>query len=157
MKRIVIFVTFVVLALLVSGVLLAQSNPFVGTWKLNTARSKFSPAPGPQSITRTFEAQGDGIKVSSEGTAADGGRIAYSYTANYDGKDNAVSGTGVPNGADTIAIKRLSPNTTEGTLKKGGKVILTVRSVVSKDGKVMTLTGKGTDADGKAVGNVTVW
>ncbi len=156
MKRILVVVTVVVLAVLVSGVLLAQNNPFVGTWKLNTANSKFSPGPAPQSVTRTDEAQGNGEKVSTEGTAADGTPIAFSYTANYDGKDNPISGTG-PLGSDTIAVKRINPNTIKATLKKAGKVLVTARLVVSEDGKVITLTGKGTNANGQAVSNVMVW
>lgn len=155
-KRILVFVTVVVLAVLVSGVLLAQSNPIIGTWKLNTAKSKYSPGPGQQSATRTYEAQGKGVKVSTEGTAADGSRTAYNYTANYDGKDNPISGAG-PNGADTIALKRINPNTSEGTLKKAGKVVLTARNVVSKDGKVLAITGKGTNANGQPTSNVTVY
>ena len=49
MNRILLVVTDVVLAVLVSGVLLAQSTPFVGTWKQNIAKSKYSPGPVPQS------------------------------------------------------------------------------------------------------------
>jgi len=49
MNRILVVVTDVVLAVLVSGVLLAQSTPFVGTWKQNIAKSKYSPGPVPQS------------------------------------------------------------------------------------------------------------
>jgi len=135
-KRILGFVTVVVIAVLVSGVLLAQSNPSVGTWKLNTEKSKYSPGPAPQSATQTFEAQGDGVKVSNEGTAADGSRYAWSYTANYDRKDNPLSGTGTPSGADTIALKRIKPNITKATFKKAGKVVMTGRDVVSTDGKV---------------------
>ena len=43
MKRVLVLVTILVLAVLASGVLLAQSSPLVGTWKLNTAKSKYSP------------------------------------------------------------------------------------------------------------------
>ena len=113
MKRFLVFVTVVVLAVLVSGVLLAQDSSLIGTWKLNTAKSKYSLAPGPQNVTLTYEAQGNSVKVSSEGTAADGSSTAWSYTADYDGNDNQVSGTGVPSGADTIALKRR--RTTEST------------------------------------------
>src|ERR1022692_5011469 len=112
MKKISVFGAVVVLALLVSGVVRAQSNPSVGTWKLNTAKSKYSQGQAPQSLTLTFEAQGDGIKGSSDGTAADGSHRAWSYTANYDGKDNPISGTG-PAGADTVALKRINPNSAE--------------------------------------------
>ena len=151
MKRIM------VLTALVSGVLLAQSNPFIGTWKLNTAKSKYNPGPAPQSITRTVEAQGSGVKYSSEGTAGDGSHVSYSYTANYDGKDNPISGTGAPNGADTIAIKRVNANTQSTTLKKAGKVVQTSQAVVSKDGKVTTITSKGTNVKGEPTNNVAVW
>jgi hypothetical protein len=148
MKRILESVAVVVLAVLVSGVLLAQSNPYIGTWKLNTAKSRFSLAPAPKELTQTFEAHGDGVKVSTEGTAADGSHTAYSYMANYDGKDNPVSGTGAPGGADTIALKRLNPNITESTWRKAGKVVRTARSVVSDDGKVRGVTSRGTDPNG---------
>lgn len=110
MKRILVLVTFVVLTVLVSNVMMAQSSPFIGTWKerKNNAEPKYS-------RTLTYEAQGNGVKVSAEGTTEDGARFAYSYTANYDGKDNPVSGTGAPGGADTIALKRIDSNTVEAT------------------------------------------
>jgi hypothetical protein len=156
MKRILVSVTVVALAVLMPGVLLAQSDPSSGTWKLNTAKSKYTLAPAPQSTTQTVEAQANGLKVSSEGTAADGSHTAWSYTADYDGKDNPISGTG-PAGADTIAIKRINANTTELTLKKGGKVIRTGRSVLSKDGKVRTITATGTNANGQRGKDVIVY
>jgi hypothetical protein len=107
----------------------------------------------------TIDAQGDSLKYSSEGTSAAGTHFAWSFTANYppDGKDNPISGTGVPNGADTIALKRINTNTTESTFKKAGKVVLSVRSVVSKDGKIMTNTGKETNANGEPAKSVIVW
>jgi hypothetical protein len=37
---------------------LTQSNPLIGTWKLNLAKSKFSPGPPPKSQTLTFEGRG---------------------------------------------------------------------------------------------------
>jgi hypothetical protein len=107
----------------------------------------------------TIDAQGDRLRYSSEGTSAAGAPFAWSFTANYplDGKYNPISGTGVPNGGDTIALKRINTNTTESILKKAGKVVLTVRSVVSKDGKVMTNTGTETNASGQPTKSVIVW
>lgn len=157
MKRILVVVTVVASTLLVSGVLLAQSNPFIGTWKQNIAKSKYTPGPAPQSQTQTYEAQGSGVKLSTEGTAGDGSRMTWSYSTNFDGKDSPISGTGAPNGADTVALKRINSNTYEATFKKAGKVVGTGRDVVSKDGKVRTITAKGTDANGNAVSRVIVW
>lgn len=41
--------------------------------------------------------------------------------------------------------------------KKGDKVVATSTWVVSEDGKTMTVTTKGTNAQGQAMSNVTVW
>jgi hypothetical protein len=153
MKRPLTLAAVVVLALVSSGLLLAQSNPLVGTWKINLAKSSFSPpGTGPKSDALTIQAQGDGVKIRADGVAADGSRIASSYVTNMDGKYSAISGPGFPNGADTIAVKRVDANTSTGTAKKAGKVVYTRTMVVSKDGKVLTITAKGQPAS-----STTVW
>ena len=157
MKQLQVFFMVVALAAHGSGVLLAQNNPFIGTWKLNIAKSKYSSGPAPQSQTQSYETHGDGMKVSLEGIAADGSRIAWSYTADFDGKDYPISGTGAPNGADIVALRKIGANTYEATFKKGGKVVGTGRDTVSKDGKVKTVAAKGTDANGKPVTRALVW
>ena len=128
-----------------------------GTWKLNVAKSTYSPGPPPKSQTRREEPSGNGLKSTFDGVAGDGSRIAYSFTAQYDGKDYPETGVGTPNGADTIALKRIDDYTYEATLKRAGKVVLTTRNVISKDGKVMTITSKGTNQAGQATNNVTVY
>ena len=42
----------------------------LGTWKLNLAKSKYSPGPAPKSGTLKAEAVGDNIKLSIDGTDA---------------------------------------------------------------------------------------
>ena len=59
---ILVVFTALVLAVFASGVLPAQRDAFVGTWRLNTAKSKFNPGPAPRSETRTTEVQGNGGK-----------------------------------------------------------------------------------------------
>jgi hypothetical protein len=135
----------------------AQQDPFVGTWKLNVAKSKYGAGQAPKSQTRTVVVQGKGIKVSFDGVAADGSRIAYSYTTNYDGKEGPITGTGQANGADTIAVKRVDAGTTTATLKKAGKVVSTTTGSVSKDGKTYTIDSKGVDANGKPRNVVSVY
>jgi hypothetical protein len=119
MKRLFTIVTVVVLALAAAGLMLAKSDPIIGTWKLNLAKSKFDPGPPPKSQMRTYEAQGNGVKLSVEGTAADGSTVAYGYTASYDGKDYPITGSGVPNAADSVAVKRINANTVELTFEEG--------------------------------------
>ena len=155
MKRFLAFATLTVLIFAVATRLLAQ-NPAVGTWKLNLAKSKYSPGPGPKSMTRTVESQGAKVKYSFEGVAADGTTIAYSFTVSYDGKDYPVTGSGVPSGVDAIAIKQLNPNSYEATLKKAGQPVLISKTQISQDGKVSTITQ--TSPAGKSpVKNIAVY
>jgi hypothetical protein len=147
MKRSLSFATVAVLAALAPGLLLAQSNPAVGSWKLNLKKSKPGATPLPRSEMRTVEARGDGVKVDYDGVDAAGESFSYGYMSNFDGKDTPLIGSGQP--ADTIAIERIDANTYRSTLKKAGQVTATVEIVVSKNGKVTTLTVKGTDANGQ--------
>ena len=156
MKRILVLVAAVALSLVASGTLLAQNDAFVGTWKLNVAKSKFTGTPAPKSETRTVVAQGNGLKVTYDGIAADGSPISYGLTTNLDGKDSAFSGTG-PFGTDTVAVTRVDANTITSIAKKAGKTALTTRTVLSKDGKVTTQTVKGTNEQGQPISYTTVW
>jgi hypothetical protein len=157
MKRVSIILAVVVLCLGVPGLMLGQDNPNIGTWKLNTGKSKYAGVPAPKSLTRTVTADGDSVKYSFEGTGADGTALAYGFTLKYDSNDAAITGSGMPYGADQIAIKRVNAHTFSATLKKDGKVIGTSRSVVSHDGKTTTLIAKGTGADGKAVSSTQIY
>src|ERR1700690_3270368 len=138
MKRALRFAGVTLLAVAGSSALQAQSNPLVRTWKLNLTKSKYDPGPTPKSLTRTVEAQGNGVKYTFEGVAADGTPIAYCFSTTFDGKDNPVTGS-MPNGADTISAKRTDANHYVATQKKGGKEVGVSKVAVSKDGKVTTV------------------
>jgi hypothetical protein len=140
----------------VTALAAAQSkDPFVGSWRINVAKSKYSPGPAPKSVTSTYEAAGNGLKVSVKNEPATGAVQQYSYTSNLDGKDVPVTGNN-PN-ADMIAVRRIDANTLELVSKKGGKVTTTQRNVVAADGKTRTVTTTGTDAQGQKVNNVAVF
>lgn len=146
MKR-VLGITFAVLAM--AAIAFGADNT-LGTWNYNAAKSKPNPAVSPiKMLTVPREAADGGVKQTAKGERADGSKIDTGYTAKYDGKEVAVMGTGLT--YDTTAIKQVNANThTEERSKKGGKYHASVRTVVSKDGKTMTATQKGTDADGEA-------
>ena len=130
------------------------SNPRIGTWKLNVEKSKYNPGPAPQSNTMKVEASGDGEKATTEGVNAAGTATKTEYTAQYDGKDYPMTGS---QNVETVSFKRIDARTMGRTDKKGDKVVQTSTRVVSEDGKTMTVTTKGTNAQGQAVENVTVW
>ena len=129
---------------------LAADNS-LGTWKANIAKCKYSPGPLPlKSYTLMREGAPGGVKVSVTGERTDGTPINASYTAKYDGSPSAVSGSGTP--YDSMAIKQVDANTFTAEAKNSKtRYQSSLRTVVSHDGKTMTTTGKGTDADGKAM------
>jgi hypothetical protein len=138
---------FLVTAMISTAAPASAADNSVGTWKLNMDKSKFTPAAPMKALTSTREAADGGIKVTTTGELADGGAINSSYTAKYDGKEAHVSGNSP---YDTIAIKQVNANTfTATTRKSGGKYRGTGRTLVSKDGKTLTTTTRGTGADGK--------
>jgi hypothetical protein len=154
MKRFATFGTTLLLVALALSVSAAAADPQSGTWKMNPAKSNYSPGPAPKSITVRIDVDGDNIKLTSEGIDAAGNPTSIEYTAKFDGKAYPV--TGVPN-ADTVTLKRIGTNTVESTVKKGDQVVTIVTSVVSKDGKMRTSTFKGKDAQGNDVHNVVVY
>lgn len=155
-RRLFAIATFVVLALSASGSVLAQTDPFLGTWKLNVKKSKFVPGPPRKSETRIVESSPMGFNVSIKRVNGDGSAQEYEYTANLDGKSYPIIGQG-PSGADSIATNLSAPNTIQSTLNKDGKVVATWTSVVSKDGKVLTITTKGMNASGNSSNSVAVY
>jgi hypothetical protein len=130
------------------------TDPVVGTWKLNLAKSKFSPGPAPKSQTRAYVATAGSIDMMYTGVAADGSAVNGKSTFKYDGKDYPITGSA---DFDTLSLKRIDANTIESTQKKAGKATGTTVRTVSADGKVMTLKSKGTDAKGKAYSNEMVF
>ena len=130
------------------------NNPVIGTWELNVAKSKYTPGPGPKSETRTYTATANGYTFSSKGVGADGKPTAVTFSVTFDGKYHPM--TGNPN-ADSIMVKRINARSTESTQKRGVKVVNHTTRVISKDGKTMTNTSKGTDAAGKATSSVAVF
>jgi|SRR6267378_796540 len=135
MKRTLAFAAIAVFGFATASHLRAQ-NPTLGTWKANIAKSKYTPGPAPKSMTRTVASEGDKVKYTFEGVAADGSPVSYSFTAAYDGKDYPITGSGMPGGADAISFNQSN----EATLKKSGQPVLISKVKVSADGKVTTIT-----------------
>ena len=130
------------------------SENWVGSWKLNAAKSTFGTAPVTRAETLKFVATTAGIKLTSEGTDPQGKPMQSEYTSKFDGKD--VAWTGNPT-ADMACPKRIDDNSYENVWKSGGKPTMTARVVVSNHNKTMTITETPTDAQGTAAGSVAVY
>ena len=121
---------------------------------MNVSKSKYTPGPVPQSGSVKYEASDGGYKRTGETIEADGTKSAFEYTAKYDGRDYPVTGSAI---FDAIALKRIDDNTSEATLKKAGKAVRHARRVISKDGKVMTITMTRTNDKKKKIHNITMY
>ena len=121
----------------------------VGTWKYNAAKSKSTSSNPIKSQTDVREATPDGgAKLTRTAQMTDGTAVNYSVTFKYDGKEYPA--TGAP--YDLVSVTRIDANTFSFETKKtGGKYHMTGQTVISKDGKTLTQTIKGTDAQGKPV------
>jgi len=130
------------------------TDPIVGSWNLNVAKSTFSPGPAPKSEARTYVAAGQEVKATSKGVDSDGKPTSAEWTIVYDSKDRPM--TGDPD-ADSLSLKRIDAHHAEFTEKKAGKVVITGTRVISPDDKVLTITSKGTNAKGQSINNVLVF
>jgi hypothetical protein len=129
-----------------------QNSPQMGTWKLNEAKSKL--AGKARNHTVVYEASGDQTKVTVDGVEENGGTVHSEWTGKFDGKDYPVTGDA---NSDVRSYRMINKNTLSLSGKKNGKVTLSGRIVVSRDGKTRTVTTTTTNAQGKKVTNTAVY
>ena len=137
----------------------AADDPQTGTWKLNVAKSKFSPGPPPQTQSVTTKPFGnDGVTLSLDGMNARGEKFTISYSAKYDGKEypRMEAGAGAVAG-QTVTLQRMDAHTVERIAYLAGKKLTTERWVISPDAKTRTTFQTGPDPQGQQVNNVIIW
>ena len=141
-----------VFMLLAAAVALVAADPFVGTWKVNPAKSKFKTGTAPKDQTVTISESGADLDIAVKGTAADGTPMSTHFTI------PAAGGTGkvIESPYEAVSGTRTNPNERETSYSKGGKVVYTTHAKLAKDGKTLTVHAKGTNPAGQMVdGTVT--
>jgi hypothetical protein len=132
----------------------AAPDPAIGIWELNIERSSFALAPAPKSNVMTINTWHDGLKVSADITDCDGKRHHWQTGYKFDGKDYPVGGSSV---ADTISATRVSARKTESVWKRDGHLVFTAKTIISSDGKTLTVMRIGRDPEGRIAGEVLVY
>ena len=132
---------------------MAAESPHMGTWKLNEAKSKIAAGVNKNS-TVIYAAEGDSIKVTTDGVDGKGNPQHTEWTGKFDGKDYPVTGDPM---AESRAYTKVNAHTLSLKNMKGGKVTVSGKVVVSADGKTRTVTVTGTDAAGKKVTSTGVY
>jgi hypothetical protein len=126
--------------------LFAAENPYMGTWKLNEAKSKIPASTGKNTTVVYSAAANDMIKVTTDGVDGSGKPAHSEWTGKFDGKPYPVTGS---DGADSRSYTAKGDRTLEMANLKGGKTVATGKIEVAKDGKTRTVDIDGTSGDGK--------
>lgn len=144
----------VTLALIASGVAQA-ADAWLGTWKLNVAKSSYNPGPAPRSGTSRFAmASGGMVKVTSDGVDASGRATHNEIVTMFDGKPTELKGTEPP---VTLAFSRIDDRRYELVTRVNGKVAATSLGSIAADGKTRTVVTRSMTADGQWVTSTAVY
>lgn len=139
------------------GIAQTTDASYFGTWKLNLAKSKYEPGPGPKASTRVHEDRGGGlILITTDGVNAQGANTYSQYAYKLDGKPypNLVKGSQT---VATIALKGTDAYTVTFTTYTDAKPTGTGTRTIAKDGKTMTISTKGTNAQGQPTTSMAFW
>ncbi len=140
-------ITLVLVMLSVATIgLSAADDPFIGTWKLNVAKSHYSPGQLPKSATITYEPSGNGLKMTNRVVDAQGKQHIIEVTYSFDDKEHPFPES--QTGAIMIS-RRINAYMSERVTMKAGKPLVTLRRVVSRDGRMLIVTQRGTDESGQ--------
>jgi hypothetical protein len=128
----------------------ADKDAFIGTWKLDVAKSTFDPGPPPKGETVTIAPD----QVSVHEVGPDGTAVDWSYASVASGTPSKI--TGMPGGGNATVTENRKGNTVEHTWhydngeEKG-------RGVITDHGKVLRYTLTGTNEQGKTVNDKLVF
>ena len=137
---------------------IAQSDPFIGVWKVNSDKSTYEAGRPPRNFTRSYEDRGGGtILLTVESVNAAGAPARLFVVYKRDGKPYPESTTGART-VRMIAVRAVDNFTEEVAVvggvagTDGGNTL-----VVSRDRKTLTQIMKGTTPDGRPYTNIVVY
>jgi hypothetical protein len=129
-------------------------SAFDGTWQLNAKKSHLGRGMGRNNTVKYEMAFPFRTKVTIDGVDAKGKPTHNEWVGMFDGKDYPV--TGDPE-SDSRSYRKVDDRTMEFWVKKGGKVMISGKLVVSPDGKTRTVTTTGMGRKGKKVHTTAVF
>jgi hypothetical protein len=142
-----------VFVLLAFAAALIAADPFVGTWKLNSAKTKYKMGMPPKEQTVTYSEEGSDLHVMVKGTSSDDKAISMHITVPATGGMGKI----IESPYEAVSSKNISANERETAFSKGGKVVYTARAKRSANGKTMTVTVNGTNPAGQAVDGANIY
>jgi hypothetical protein len=130
----------------------ASNDPFAGKWILDVHHSKYPAGTCPKRLVIEMEAADQGIRYRSETTYTNGAITHAEYSADYNGKQVIV--TGGHGMLLPVTLKRINSHNVVASYTQGLQIVATSRRVVSRDGRLMTITTTSKDSSGHIVTTV---
>jgi hypothetical protein len=153
--------TVMLLAILGLAPSLWAADPIIGTWKLNTAKSKFSPAilgnraPLKEAIM-TIRELGEQIEIIYIGTRTDGSPVFQQSTFPREGGVLNYK-RGGPGDGVAVVFTRVDVYSGFFTRLQNGRQIYVNVTFISRDGKTQQDNYRGTDAQGNPFEQIVVY
>jgi len=138
----------------IPALILAQTSPLIGTWKMDATKSTYSPGPGPKSQTIKWERVQGGYRFFEDIVRANGQATHQVTVLKDDGSDTEVQGAATPT---MRHLRRIDDWHFEDGDKVNGTPTVTRNVAISSDGRTMTVTMTGNNAQGQPVKNVAVF
>lgn len=149
-----------VVFVLCSFPVLASDNPYIGTWKLDSARSSYRPGPPMKEMTVKFEVDGNNVRRIAEGVDGKGNPVdeggAEGASFPWDGAFHVVTKPAEKPEVQ-VAVKIIDPRHLAVRIKVDGKVIENDRSSISGDGKTITDIDDGMNMKGEKFHNIEIF
>jgi len=133
-----------------------MKDPFAGTWKLNVAESEFDANHRPRAGTIVYEIDAEGYYTKKAEGINEKGEKCVERPERFipDGKPHPISD--FPGLSYTVT--RTDPNTMTGEIKReDASVVGGSTSVVSQNGRTLTITNFGYDSQLRQFRMRTVW
>jgi hypothetical protein len=138
------------LTILAASLTLSGADPLLGTWKMNTAKSEWSPGPTPTDGTLVLTREGEWYVRKLDRVDSEGKLRTTVNRHTIDGKEH-------PWGAGRLAVNKIDDYRYEWVFRGEGTYRAKGRTVISQDGKTLTETYNGADGKGQKENRVTAY
>jgi hypothetical protein len=146
------------LALLGGTLIAADDDPFVGTWKLDVAKSTYSSNhPKPQEVTLTIMDQGHNRLLTFSRTPADGSPIKFEVTEPIKGGPIEASVAPSNRAFDTQVLQYISPTAYDFVYSKDGKEVARRHIKMAADHQTFTARYTGPGSQGETITQNDFW
>lgn len=123
-------------------------NPFIGTWDIDLASSRFGNAPIPKNMSRTYADVGNGSFMFLVVSIAEDGSIGgSSATYRFDMQENPLASLNQTN-PTTISYTQINDKTVQYTVRVDGRTSQIGAKTISPDGRVLTIAVQTFNAQG---------